>query len=80
LNGPARIVVDINNVYWTEYAGGSENAGAVKKLPINGGDVTILVSGLNAPRGIAMDGNYIYITESGTSSNEGTIKKIPKNE
>ena len=69
------IVVDENNVYWVEAA-----SGKVKKVPISGGTVTTLASGLNDPARIAVDQNYVYWTEAANGvAGAGAVKYVSKN-
>jgi hypothetical protein len=76
LNEPVGIATDAAFVYWTEFAGGVAGAGAVKSVPVSGGDVTTLASGLNGPFAIVTDGSAIYWTELGTNGTDGVIKKL----
>lgn len=91
LNRPNSIVVDSASgyVYWAEtgtYTGDTLNngTGTVKKVPIGGGTVTTLASGLNYPYGIVVDSTSVYWSEIGTSTNgvyntgSGTLKKMLK--
>jgi hypothetical protein len=70
------ITVDATLVYWTEFAGGVAGAGAVKAVPVSGGDVIPLANGLNEPFDIISDGVAIYWTELGTNGTDGVIKKL----
>ncbi len=56
------IAVNSTNVYWTDTAGGysPSGGGSVKTVPICGGNVTTLASGLPSPTGIAIDSTHVY--------------------
>ncbi|MFQ5964389.1 MAG: CARDB domain-containing protein [Candidatus Scalinduaceae bacterium] len=74
-NNASGIAVDESNVYWVE-----PNAGSVKKVPINGGSVTTLATGLDNPFRIAVDNNNLYFTEYANGvAGAGSIKKISIN-
>jgi hypothetical protein len=62
------IALDATNVYWT-----SLGEGSVMKVPIGGGDATVLASGQSEPAAIAVDAANVYWRNSG----DGTIKKVP---
>ena len=54
--------------------------GAVMKVPIDGGVVTTVASGLNMPLGIAVDTDSLYWTTAGTAvlcQTDGAVMKAP---
>lgn len=67
LSGPAGVVVDATNVYWTASSGGN-----VYKVPLDGGNSTILANAQSSPFNIAVDATNVYWTNTG-----GTIMKVP---
>ncbi len=54
------MAVDATSVYWVE---GGNGAGAVKKVPLDGGAITTLASGLSSPVSLAIDGGNVYWTD-----------------
>jgi hypothetical protein len=67
------IALDDTNVYWTTLYGG-----VVQKMPLGGGAVTTLVSGLSAyASGIAVDDTSIYWAAT-TASEVGSIMRLAK--
>jgi hypothetical protein len=68
---PFSIVVDANNVYWTNTAGGTINK-AVK----TSGAPTAIATSLSSPQFIAVDATSVYWTESGTGPGTGTVSKV----
>jgi hypothetical protein len=56
---PYYVATDTNNVYWTEFG-----AGNVKRMPLTGGEPTVIASGLDRPAGITVDSNFVYWTVS----------------
>ena len=85
-NGAIRIAVDATNVYRVTnalYALTSSvpatslptAVGTVMKMPIAGGNPTMLASNLS-PIGIAVDGTSVYWA-NGFGSNSGTLMKVP---
>lgn len=71
---PQQIAMDATNIYWTEVAYPlTITGGSVKSMPIAGGAVTTLATGLNGPFGIAVDATSVYFTEEGS----GNVKKVP---
>ena len=84
LNSPQFIAVDSASVYITEFgtwnsgAGIRSTDGAVDRIPISGGAVVTLASGLNGPQTIAVDAAHVYWTEvANFSTGEGKIKRVP---
>ena len=76
-SGPAFLVVDGQNAYWTDYGGGT-----VMKVGLNGGTVVVLASGQSEPQGIAVDATSVYWTNFGggsvarTSLSGGTVTTL----
>lgn len=84
LENPQYIAVDNNNVYFTEYgswnvAAGLRNAdGTVSLVPVSGGAIVQLATGLNGPQTIKVDGTNIYWTElANYIGGAGAIKQVP---
>ena len=82
LNAPQGIAFDSASgyVYWIEAGTWSDgvynaNTGSIKKIPVSGGTITTLASGLNAPSTIQVDGTNIYYSET-PNSGGGSIKKM----
>jgi hypothetical protein len=69
---PIGIAVDSNAVYFTDCAG--NGAGSVKKVPLDGGAVTVLASGQECPSGIAVDSSSVYWADVGTDAGGGVRK------
>ncbi|MFH2120228.1 MAG: DUF5050 domain-containing protein [Pseudomonadota bacterium] len=81
-NTPTGIAVDANYVYWSAVVGlvPGSITGSIKRVPINGGMVDTIASGLRDPERIVIDNNYIYFTEYAMlQPSAGTIKKVSKN-
>lgn len=57
---PTALAVDSTDVYFTSGYLTSGNVGAVSKVPKGGGQVTVLVAGLDQPYGIAVDSTDVY--------------------
>lgn len=73
VSSPEGIAVDNSYVYWVE-----TNAGTINKVPINGGAVTTLATGLDDPQRIVVDTNRVYWTElANRIAGAGVIKKVP---
>jgi hypothetical protein len=60
---PSAIAVDATNVYWTNFSQDSTDA-TVMKIPIAGGGVTTLASGLQGPYALAVDTSSVYWTSN----------------
>ena len=69
----ATIAVDGGYVYFA-----STEEGTIKKVPVRGGRVTTVVSGLR-PRGLAVDNGWIYFAEAPSRGRDGAIKKVSVN-
>jgi hypothetical protein len=54
------LAVDATSLYFTVDPGGSPTGGSVQKMPLAGGPVTTLASGLLSPQGIAVDPSFVY--------------------
>lgn len=63
---PLALAVDVNNAYWVAANGVYQFGGSA---------VTLLASG--SPTSIAVDSSYVYWTDEGTQSQEGTVKRVP---
>ena len=73
------IVLDGGFVYFTSYRAGSD--GTVSRVPIAGGDATVLASGQHQPAGIAVDTEGVYWSSRGTEEKkyeDGTVSRIDK--
>jgi len=74
---PVGIAVDGTSVYWTNYS----NNGSVMKVPIegvaDGGTPTVLASGQNGSLAITVDSTYVYWANQGSSTQGGSIAKVP---
>jgi len=60
------IVIDANNVYWTN--NDVSPGGAVSSVPLAGGSITKLATNLNNPTSIAMDSTGLYFTTASGGS------------
>lgn len=59
--GPAAFAVDQNNLYWTDYTGGTT---VVSMMPKGGGvSPTVLAMGEGLATAIAIDATTVYWTE-----------------
>jgi hypothetical protein len=66
--------MDSTNVYWIE-----PGSGSAKRVPLGGGTVVTLASGLNSPWGIAVDSTNVYWTEyAGGTVNGGKVRTATK--
>jgi sugar lactone lactonase YvrE len=82
LGGINDLASDGSHVYWTEFDLGSGN-GRVKRVPVTGGAVDVLASGIPAgstfdvffPLGIAVDADFVYWGEEVAG---GAIRRVPK--
>jgi hypothetical protein len=72
---PRFLVVDAKNVYWTDDGDGS-SGGAVLSVPIDGGTVTTLATGLVSPGGIAVDASNVYWVDFGVLNPPGDVMKV----
>jgi hypothetical protein len=70
---PRAIAVDGTNVYWANY-GSTTNDGTVMKVPIPGGNLTVLASNQGQPNNIALDTNNVYWS----NANTGAYWKVSK--
>ena len=55
-------------MYWTD-----DTTNLVKKVPVGGGNATLVARGQDSPSGIVVDGQNIYWVNWG-----GTVMKTPK--
>jgi hypothetical protein len=83
LSAPAALVVDTNNVYWTNIGVLSPqglaqpDSGSVMQVPIAGGTSPItLATNENIPIGVALSGSVVYWAEYGFSV-AGNVKSAP---
>lgn len=69
---PKKLAADESNVYWAD-------ASSVNSMPLNGGSITTLVSGLNSPADLAVDTTNVFWVETVCCAHgqEGSIKKVP---
>jgi hypothetical protein len=65
---PYDVAVDGSNVYWTDFGVGKTD-GAVYSMPLGGGTVTTMASGIGGPRQLAVDSANVYFT----AYNEGLV-------
>jgi hypothetical protein len=77
LQYPYGIAVDASYVYWTDgankfFGGPDFTDGKVARIPIGGGEATLLASGLGGPGDMTVDATAVYF-----ASVDGTIKKVP---
>ncbi len=73
LNSPWNLAIDSTSVYWVE----NNLNGVVKKVPIQGGLITTLATGLVEPSAIAVDSTHVYWIER--NNGNGKLKKVNKN-
>jgi hypothetical protein len=57
-------------IYWTCHVA---DAGCVGRVAMDGSQKTILASGQQLPRAIAVDATYMYFTDEG----DGTVRRVP---
>ncbi len=74
LPGVTSITVGGSFLYWTW-----EFDGTVKKVPITGGEVTLLASGQDFPVGIAVDDHSVYWTNEDNGGSNGTVMQLTPN-
>jgi hypothetical protein len=84
-SNPTVMAVDAQNVYWTNNGttvqpdAGAPNGTVMRcAVPACGGGPQLVASGLNHPRGIALDAENVYWTSYGTGQNDGAVMKCPK--
>ncbi len=65
--------VDYYNVYWID-----PPTGQVKRLDRNSGIIDVFVQGLNQPRYIAIDNQYLYIFNSTSTQNTSELWRISR--
>jgi hypothetical protein len=67
------VALDATNVYWADAGDGT-----VRKVPIGGGAVKVLASGLSGPTNLAVDATTVYVTTGTQGGNgDGSIVKFP---
>jgi hypothetical protein len=57
-----QIAIDASNVYWTDQAGGRQNAGGVYAAPLDGSGAPALLAHATGPLNLSVDGGYVYFT------------------
>ena len=74
----ACLTVDANNVYWgTGLAANS--GGGVWKVPVNGGNATLIVGQQDRPHSLASDGTNLYYTNFGAVAGTGSVQRVAIN-
>jgi hypothetical protein len=68
--GPYAAVADAQHVYWTD-----ETAGTVTKVPVGGGDATVIAKDQASVSELAIDGANLYWLNAGT---DGAVMKLAK--
>lgn len=66
------ITIDATNIYWIDTCNSTLNT-----IPVNGGSVTTLASGLSSPNDLAVTPDAAFWTEPGTVPETGSIRKVP---
>jgi sugar lactone lactonase YvrE len=82
IEDPFDLAVDETHVYWTHNRdnnwvagdGAEDIAGAVLRIPKEGGEVEVLAPHQNGPSSIALDGEYVYWTNWAS----GNIRRLRK--
>jgi hypothetical protein len=74
----ACLTVDSSNVYWGTGLGAA-NGGGVWKVPLNGGNATLLAGQQDRPHSMASDGTNLYFANFGTGGTTGSIQRIAIN-
>jgi hypothetical protein len=69
LAGGRGIAVDATNVYFTD-----QSAGTLSRVPKGGGEVVVLVAGLDQPYDVGIGGAWVYWTEFVAA---GTVARMP---
>jgi hypothetical protein len=54
--------IDSSHVYWTDQAGGVQNAGGVYAAPIDGSGAPVLLAHATGPQNLSVDNGYVYFT------------------
>ena len=76
---PLRLAADGSAVYFSD-AGPSEGKGTIVRVPLGGEAPSNLAENLPTPRGIAVQGGYVYWLNKGTSEKnfkDGSLEKAP---
>jgi len=73
ISSPTGLALDATNLYVTAYDG------KVRKVPISGDPVTVLVDGLKAPWGVAVDATTVYYGDANIvgGGNGATLGSVP---
>jgi hypothetical protein len=64
---PFTIAIDGDSVYWANDGAQNEGDVSIAKVPLTGGAVTALVSGVKGADGIAVDGSHVYFCGLGAA-------------
>jgi hypothetical protein len=79
-NSPYRVAVGGGHVYWTDQQGGTVSGAPVDAVAktVDGGETTILVSGLTGQLGgIAVDSNNVYFTDTVGCDPTSVVLSVP---
>jgi hypothetical protein len=71
------LTINATSVFWTSSSQSNFVNGSVWSVPIGGGAVTKLASGLQGTQGIAVDDQNVYWTNSGSIGTDATVMKEP---
>ena len=74
-NQPEDIAIDTNFVYWAENNGGPEFTQGVRKVPLNGGEVTTVTT-LGIPLALVLMGSEIYFSYFDFFTNDNRIGRV----
>jgi hypothetical protein len=74
--GPIDVAIDAQsqNIYWVDFVGGT-----VSTVPMQNGvasSVRVLAGGLSSPIAIALDMNYVYWVDFGTTQGTGSVNRV----
>jgi len=77
--GPLAVVMDDVHAYFL-VGGGASTGGELRRVPLAGGTVETLVTGLNRPAFVAVDATHAYFTTRGTSlaAADGQVLRVAK--
>jgi hypothetical protein len=77
---PSQLAIDGNSVYWVNTGAEKADDTSVAKVPLAGGAVTVLVSGVAEPRGIVVDSSRVYFAagpDEGLGSGPAGLMSVP---